>query len=104
MLAAAQGGSGTVIFEGSAPDHPAAYVLPIFGITGTETIDAWRRVIGPVAQTTDAMLLMQLCQIANPDFVARVRDNDIGGLEVFRKTVHLDVPASAPEGSGYAGS
>ncbi|MCX4642002.1 MULTISPECIES: 12-oxophytodienoate reductase [unclassified Streptomyces] len=56
----AEGGSGVIISEGAAPDHPAAYWQPAFGIIGRETVDDWRRVAHAVLGTGDTVFLMQL--------------------------------------------
>jgi 2,4-dienoyl-CoA reductase-like NADH-dependent reductase (Old Yellow Enzyme family) len=60
MRAVAAGGSGAIIFEGSAPDHPAAYWQPVFGIISRDTVEDWQRVVDAVVQTSPATLLMQL--------------------------------------------
>lgn len=56
----AEGGSGVIISEGAAPDHPAAYWQPVFGIIGRRTVDDWRRVAHAVLGTGDVLFLMQL--------------------------------------------
>jgi 2,4-dienoyl-CoA reductase-like NADH-dependent reductase (Old Yellow Enzyme family) len=56
----AEGGSGVIISEGAAPDHPAAYWQPVFGIIGRRTVDDWRRVAHAVLGTGDVVFLMQL--------------------------------------------
>jgi 2,4-dienoyl-CoA reductase-like NADH-dependent reductase (Old Yellow Enzyme family) len=55
----AEDGAGLIIAEGAAPDHPAAYWQPVFGIIGNETVEGWRRVAKAVTQT-GAVFLMQL--------------------------------------------
>ena len=57
---AAAGGSGMLILEGAAPDHPAGYWQPVFGIIGRETVEDWRRVTQAVVEAGDPPLLMQL--------------------------------------------
>lgn len=56
----AEGGPGIIISEGAAPDHPAAYWQPVFGIIGDETVEDWRRVARAVLDTGDVVFLMQL--------------------------------------------
>jgi len=55
----AEDGAGLIIAEGAAPDHPAAYWQPVFGIIGQETAEGWRRVAKAVT-ATGAVFLMQL--------------------------------------------
>jgi 2,4-dienoyl-CoA reductase-like NADH-dependent reductase (Old Yellow Enzyme family) len=57
---AAEGGSALIIAEGAAPDHPASYWQPIFGIIGQGTADRWRDVAEAVTTTGDVVFLMQL--------------------------------------------
>lgn len=56
----AEGGSGIIISEGAAPDHPAAYWQPAFGIIGPETVEDWQRVARAVLGVGDVVFLMQL--------------------------------------------
>ncbi|XPP27122.1 MAG: 12-oxophytodienoate reductase [Leucobacter sp.] len=60
MRSAAAGGPGLIIFEGAAPDHPAGYWQPVFGILGQDTTEDWREVVQAVANAGDAVVLMQL--------------------------------------------
>ncbi|WP_458782404.1 oxidoreductase [Arthrobacter sp. D3-16] len=55
----AENGAGLIIAEGAAPDHPAAYWQPVFGIIGEATVQGWRRVATAVVET-GAVFLMQL--------------------------------------------
>lgn len=57
---ASAGGSGIIISEGVAPDHPAAYWMPGFGILGHESLDGWRRVADAALSSGDATFLFQL--------------------------------------------
>src|SRR5690349_3675783 len=53
----AEDGAGLIIAEGAAPDHPAAYWQPVFGIIGEATVEGWRRVATAVVET-GAIFLM----------------------------------------------
>ncbi|MCX5435627.1 MULTISPECIES: 12-oxophytodienoate reductase [unclassified Streptomyces] len=55
-----QGGSGIIISEGAAPDHPAAYWQPLFGIIGHDSAEEWRRVARAVTGAGNNTFLMQL--------------------------------------------
>lgn len=137
MRAAAEGGSGTIIFEGSAPDHPAlrhrglARARPApqpLGLGEEHDEPAGHRHrkrrpqhrhrprslrrrrpalqvaddLGRVRRGTHAgdfdFIGVGRTQIANPDFVDRVRRGDLSGFEAFRKADHLDHvdPSSEP--------
>jgi 2,4-dienoyl-CoA reductase-like NADH-dependent reductase (Old Yellow Enzyme family) len=56
----AENGPGIIISEGAAPDHPAAYWQPVFGIVGRDTVEDWRNVARAVLDTGDVVFLMQL--------------------------------------------
>jgi 2,4-dienoyl-CoA reductase-like NADH-dependent reductase (Old Yellow Enzyme family) len=54
-----EGGSGIIICEGAAPDHPSSYWQPIFGTITHENKDGWGRIAQAVTRT-GAIYLMQL--------------------------------------------
>lgn len=54
-----EGGSGLIICEGAAPDHPSSYWQPIFGTITDTNKDGWRRIAEAVTGT-GAIYLMQL--------------------------------------------
>lgn len=54
-----EGGSGIIICEGAAPDHPSSYWQPIFGTITQQNKEGWLRIAQAVTGT-GAIYLMQL--------------------------------------------
>lgn len=84
---ASEGGSGMIISEGIAPDHPAAYWLPGFGVLSEDTFEEWSRVAEAALSGGQATFLFQLW---HPGALRLVVDDP--------PNPHADYPTLSPSG------
>jgi 2,4-dienoyl-CoA reductase-like NADH-dependent reductase (Old Yellow Enzyme family) len=71
LRSCAAGGTGLIICESTAPDHPSAYWAPVIGRVEARTLPAWNKVIDAV-QAEGAAVFIQLW---HPGAMRKVADD-----------------------------